>query len=79
MTSWLRFVSSGKGPSIWDKFAHENKLANGDTGDVACDSYHKYREDVQLAKRLGVRYDHYKFQKLKIDWIFNKLLFKINK
>lgn len=44
----------GKGPSIWDKFAHENRLALGQTGDVACDSYHKYREDVQNLKRLGV-------------------------
>ncbi|KAL3857463.1 hypothetical protein ACJMK2_012133 [Sinanodonta woodiana] len=44
----------GKGPSIWDTFAHNGRLANGDTGDVACDSYHKFREDVQNVKALGV-------------------------
>ncbi|XP_052799795.1 lactase/phlorizin hydrolase-like [Mya arenaria] len=49
----------GKGPSIWDNFAHDNRLAYGDTGDVACDSYHKYKEDVQMVKRLGV--SHYRF------------------
>ncbi|KAK3598305.1 hypothetical protein CHS0354_029215 [Potamilus streckersoni] len=45
----------GKGPSIWDTFAHNGRLANGDTGDVACDSYHKFREDVQNVKALGVK------------------------
>lgn len=49
----------GKGPSIWDTWAHSNKIANGDTGDVACDSYHKYKEDVQLIKNLGST--HYRF------------------
>ncbi|XP_045173370.2 lactase/phlorizin hydrolase-like [Mercenaria mercenaria] len=49
----------GKGPSIWDKFSHNNRLAYGQTGDVACDSYHKYRQDVQNIKKLGV--SHYRF------------------
>ncbi len=44
----------GRGPSIWDLFSHTSgKTANGDTGDVACDSYHRYREDTQLLKALG--------------------------
>nr|BAG71912.1 beta-glucosidase [Corbicula japonica] len=51
--------ADGKGPSIWDTFAHDNRLAYSQTGDVACDSYHKYREDVQNVKRLGV--SHYRF------------------
>ena len=49
------FLISGKGPSIWDTFCHQpGNVDNGDTGDVACDSYHKYEEDVQLLKDLGV-------------------------
>lgn len=44
----------GKGPSIWDTFAHTpGKIRNGDTGDVAIDHYHRYKEDVALMKRLG--------------------------
>jgi beta-glucosidase len=44
----------GKGVSIWDTYAHTpGKVANGDTGDVANDHYHRYKEDVQLMKELG--------------------------
>lgn len=44
----------GRGPSIWDKFAHTpGKTFQGDSGDVADDSYHRYKEDVQLLKNLG--------------------------
>ena len=48
--------SPGKGPSIWDTYSHDGKILNGDTGDVACDSYHKYLDDVQLLKQLKVRF-----------------------
>jgi len=45
----------GRGPSIWDTFSHTpGKVANGDTGDVADDFFHRYRDDVQLMKKLGV-------------------------
>ena len=45
----------GKGESIWDRFAHsEGRIAGGDTGDVACDSYHRFREDVALLAELGL-------------------------
>lgn len=45
----------GRGRSIWDTFSHtEGKTLDGDTGDVACDHYHRYSEDVALMKRLGV-------------------------
>src|SRR5437588_12596564 len=46
----------GRGPSIWDTFAHTpGKIQDGTTGDVAIDHYHRYKEDVQLLKALGTR------------------------
>jgi beta-glucosidase len=48
--------ADGKGPSIWDTFSHTpGKTYHGDTGDVACDSYHRYPEDIALLKRVGAR------------------------
>jgi len=45
----------GRGESIWDRFSHTPGLtANGDTGDVACDHYHRWPEDVALLAGLGV-------------------------
>ena len=45
----------GRGPSVWDTFAHTpGKTFHGETGDVADDSYHLYKEDIQLLKALGV-------------------------
>jgi beta-glucosidase len=46
----------GRGPSIWDVFSHlPGKTNNGDTGDVADDHFHRYKEDVQLMKALGLQ------------------------
>ena len=46
----------GKGESIWDRFSHTpGKILNNDTGDVADDHYHRYREDVALMKNLGLK------------------------
>jgi beta-glucosidase len=45
----------GRTPSVWDTFSHTpGKTFQGDTGDVADDSYHRYKEDVHLLKNLGV-------------------------
>jgi len=45
----------GRGPSVWDTFSHTpGKTFQGETGDVANDSYHLYKEDVRLLKNLGV-------------------------
>ena len=45
----------GKGESVWDRFTHtEGKIRNGDTGDVACDSYHRYRDDVALLRQMNL-------------------------
>src|SRR5215831_7244192 len=47
--------ADGKGLSIWDTFSHTpGKVFHGDNGDVACDSFHRYGEDIALLKRLGV-------------------------
>ena len=46
----------GRGPSIWDTFSHTpGKTNNGDTGDVANDHYHLYKQDVGLMKALGLK------------------------
>ncbi len=45
----------GRGPSIWDTFSHlPGKIMDGDTGDVACDHYHRWPEDVALMRELGI-------------------------
>jgi beta-glucosidase len=46
----------GRGPSIWDSYCRQvGRIANGDTGDIACDHYHRYQEDVGLMRELGVK------------------------
>src|SRR3954467_15718647 len=53
-------AEDGRVPSIWDTFAHTpGKVRDGDTGDVACDHYHRWPEDVDLLAGLGV--DAYRF------------------
>jgi beta-glucosidase len=48
-------AEDGRTPSIWDTFAHTpGKVAGGDTGDVAADHYHRYREDVALMAEIGL-------------------------
>src|SRR5438445_12343270 len=45
----------GRGPSIWDSFSHTpGKTFHGDTGDIACDQYHRLEADVDLLVELGV-------------------------
>ena len=57
-------AEDGRKPSIWDTFSHtKGKVVNGDTGDVACDHYHRYKDDVKLMADLGVK--HYRFS---ISW-----------
>ncbi len=48
--------ADGKGESIWDRFSHTpGKIINNDNGDVACDHYHRYRDDVRLMRQIGLR------------------------
>jgi beta-glucosidase len=50
----------GRKPSVWDTFSHiPGNIKNGDTGDVACDHYHRYEDDVKLMAELGIK--HYRF------------------
>lgn len=50
------YNEDGRGPSMWDTYVKiPGKIANGDTGDVACDHYHRYKEDVQIMKDLGLK------------------------
>ncbi len=45
----------GKGESIWDRFAHTpGHIKNGDTGDVACDSYHRWKDDIALMRAMNL-------------------------
>jgi len=54
----------GRGESIWDSFAHKKgTIRDGSTGDVACDHYHRYSEDVAIMKTLNL--DAYRFS---ISW-----------
>ena len=56
--------ADGKGESIWDRFSHTpGKVDNGDHGDIACDHYNRWEEDIDLIKNLGIR--HYRFS---ISW-----------
>jgi len=48
-------LADGAGPSIWQRFAHTpGKTANGETGDIACDHYKRWREDIALMRDLGL-------------------------
>jgi beta-glucosidase len=54
----------GKGESIWDRFAHTpGKIKNGDNADIACDSYHRWREDIVLMRAMNL--NSYRFS---ISW-----------
>jgi hypothetical protein len=47
--------ADGKGESVWDRYAHTvGKIKGAATGDIACDSYYRYKEDIALAKSLNL-------------------------
>jgi beta-glucosidase len=48
-------LADGRGESIWDRYSHTpGRIKNGDTGDYACDSYHRFDEDVAILRDLGL-------------------------
>jgi beta-glucosidase len=48
-------LADGAGPSIWHRFSHTpGRTTNGDTGDVACDHYHRWKDDIALMRELGL-------------------------
>ena len=50
----------GRKPSVWDTFSRiPGRTKNGDTGDVACDHYHRFKDDIKLMVELGIK--HYRF------------------
>jgi len=49
-------LEGGRGASIWDVFSHTpGRIQNGDTGDIACDHYHRYTNDIALMKEVGLK------------------------
>lgn len=49
-------LADGAGPSIWQRFSRtQGRMVNGDTGDVACDHYRRYADDVALMRSLGMQ------------------------
>jgi beta-glucosidase len=57
-------TADGRGESIWDRFSHTpGRIRNDENGDVACDHYHRYKEDVVLMAELGL--DAYRFS---VSW-----------
>lgn len=56
--------AEGRGVSVWDTFSQTpGRVLNGDTGAIACDHIHRFRDDIALMADLGVR--HYRFS---ISW-----------
>ncbi len=55
----------GRGPNIWDDFSHrKGKIHLDQNGDVACDHYHRYREDISLMRELRV-----KAYRMSLSWL----------
>ena len=50
------YLEDGKGENIWDAYCQESgHVAHGENGNVACDHYHRFKEDVALMKKIGLK------------------------
>jgi len=48
--------ADGKGESVWDRFSHKKgKIHNNENGDIACDFYHRYPEDIDIIRQLNMQ------------------------
>lgn len=61
---WLHiggWNEDGKGINVWDHLTHEHPdfVNNNDSADIACDSYHKYKDDIAILKQMNA--SHYRF------------------
>lgn len=58
------YLEDGKGENIWDAYCQESgHVAHGENGNVACDHYHRFREDVKMMQKIGIK--NYRFS---ISW-----------
>ena len=58
------YLEDGKGENIWDAYCQESgHVAHGENGNVACDHYHLFREDVKMMQKMGIK--NYRFS---ISW-----------
>lgn len=58
------YLEDGKGLNIWDAYCQEgNRVAHSENGNVACDHYHHFREDVKMMREMGIK--NYRFS---INW-----------
>ncbi|MCD8187987.1 MAG: beta-glucosidase [Ruminococcus sp.] len=58
------YLEDGKGINIWDAYSQEGgKIAHGENGNIACDHYHRFREDVKIMREMGIK--NYRFS---ISW-----------
>ncbi len=58
------YKEDGKGLGVWDYYGHEKgRIAKGENADIACDHYHRFKDDIQLMKKIGLK--SYRFS---ISW-----------
>ena len=83
-------LADGAAPSIWQRFAHTPGLVcDGDTGDVACDHYYRWKDDIAVLKALGlgddvahssIRFGLGRFNtKAEVDYVSDKLIDVVSK
>lgn len=58
------YNEDGKGLNVWDVYSKlDGKIAHGENGNVACDHYHRYKEDIAMMKEIGIKY-----YRLSLSW-----------